>query len=318
MAEESKGAVVAAMGANAVIAAGKLVAGLLTGSAALLAESGHSIADTVNQVFLLIGISRSEAVPDEKHPMGYGKEAFFWSFLAAIFIFVAGAAFSIYEGTRTLVQDETHDRSGSDLLVAFGVLGFAIVFESISFTVAVRGLLAGARRKAWTLARYLRESPDTTLKTVLFEDSAALVGLVLAAGGLALSEVTGNENWDGIASLAIGVVLAAVALLLGNQARSLLLGTAANSETQDHIRETLRSFEEVEKVIRVLTMQLGSHSVLVMGEIMVRRGLTTDAIEDLLGRIDAEIERRVPEVSDTFWELKRVGTAKPRRARHGA
>jgi cation diffusion facilitator family transporter len=306
MAEESKGAVIAAMGANFAIAAGKLVAGLLTGSAALLAEAGHSIADTVNQVFLLIGINRSEAMADEKHPMGYGKEAFFWSFLAAIFIFVAGAAFSVYEGIRTLAEGHEHERSSTELLIAFGVLGFGAVFETISLAVAVRGLLGSAQAKGWSFTRYVREAPDPTLKTVLFEDSAALIGLALAASGLALSELTGNENWDGIASLAIGLVLTVVALLLGSQARGLLLGSAAGPETRMHIHETLDSFPEIDAVVRVLTMQLGSHSVLVTGELNVRRGMTTDEIENLLARIDAEIERRVPEVSDTFWELKRT------------
>ena len=316
MAEESKGPVVAALGANFAIAVGKIVAGVLTGSAALLAEAGHSIADTVNQVFLLIGINRSDTTPDEKHPMGYGKEAFFWSFLAAIFIFVAGAAFSFYEGTRTLIQDEDHARTGGQLLIGFGVLGFAIVFESISWAVAVRGLRAGARAKKWSLGKYIRESPDITLKTVLFEDSAALIGLVLAAGGLGLSELTGNEDWDGIASLLIGVVLAVVAFLLGAQSRKLLLGSAASDETQQHIRETLASFPEVVHIVRVLTIQLGSHSVLVTGELNVKRDMNTDAIEDLLVRIDTELERRVPEVADTFWELKRTGAVPKRAAGH--
>jgi divalent metal cation (Fe/Co/Zn/Cd) transporter len=190
-------------------------------------------------------------------------------------------------------------------VVAFGVLGFGAVFESISLSVAVHGLLGSARAKGWSLARYVREAPDPTLKTVLFEDSAALIGLLLASAGLALSEITGSENWDGVASLAIGAVLTIVALLLGNQARGLLLGSAAGPETRMHIRETLASFPEVENVVRVLTMQLGSHSVLVTGELRVHRGMNTDEIEDLMVRIDAEIERRVPEVSDTFWELKR-------------
>jgi cation diffusion facilitator family transporter len=304
MAEESKGAVVAAMGANFAIASGKLVAGLLTGSAALLSEAGHSIADTVNQVFLLIGLRLSEVAADEHHPHGRGKEGFFWSFLAAIFIFVAGAAFSVYEGVRTLAQDSDHERSGTQLAIAFGVLGMSFLFESISFGIAVRGLLRGARAKAWSLARYLRESPDLTIKTVFFEDSAALLGLMIAAAGLGASELTGNERWDGIASLCIGVVLAGVAVMLGNQSRQLLLGAAANSETRESIERVLASFPEIERTVRLLTMQLGTHSVLVTGELRVRRGLTTAQIEGLLARIDKELEVRVPEVGDTFWELR--------------
>jgi len=303
--EESRGAVLAAMAANFLIACGKFVAGALTGSAAMFAEAGHSVADTVNQVFLLLGINLSRTKADDDHPHGYGKEAFFWSFLAAIFIFVAGAAFSLYEGTRTLIQEDVHERSSFDLVVAFGVLGMAFLFESFSFAVASRALLAGARRRGWSIARYIRRSPDLTMKTVFFEDSAALAGLLLAAGGLALSEAASDEIWDGIASVSIGFVLAAVSVMLGMQARNLLLGAAANPEVREALRRAVTSFPEVTHVVRLLSMQLGSHSVLVTGELEVGRGLTTDQIEDLLVRIDQKIAATVPDVTDTFWELRR-------------
>lgn len=308
MTEESKGAVLAAMGANFAIAAGKLAAGLVTHSASLLAEAGHSFADTVNQVFLLIGINLSRTTADDAHPHGYGKEGFFWSFLAAIFIFVAGATFSLYEGIRTLAQSDTHERSGTQLAIAFGVLGMAMVFESISFVVAVRSLVAGARRKGWSLWKFIRESPDLTVKTVFWEDSAALMGLTLAALGIGLSELTGNESWDGVASICIGAVLAGVAYMLGVQSRSLLLGAAAGPETRAHIRATVSAFPEVRSVVRLLTMQLGAHSVLVTGELELLRGLSTTEVEGLLGRIDAALAENVPEVSDTFWELRGPGS----------
>ncbi len=301
---ESKVAVLAAMGANFAIAVGKFVAGLLTGSAALLAEAGHSLADTVNQVFLLIGINLSDTQADDTHPHGYGKEAFFWSFMAAIFIFVAGAAFSFYEGARTAIQSDEHERSTPELAAAFGVLGMAFLFESASFAVAIRSLIAGARRKQWGILKYIQRSPDVTTKTVFFEDSAALTGLAFAALGLTLSEVTGNEIWDSIASISIGFVLAAVSIMLGMQSRHLLLGAAASEEVRELLRNTLSSFPEVDHVVRLLSMQLGAHSILVTGEIEVRRGLTTDEIEDLLVRIDGKINAAVPDVSDTFWELR--------------
>ncbi|TMC00371.1 MAG: cation diffusion facilitator family transporter [Chloroflexi bacterium] len=302
---ESRTAVLAAMGANFAIAAAKLVAGLVTGSSAMLAEAGHSLADTVNQVFLLIGINLSDTVPDEEHPHGYGKEAFFWSFLAAIFIFVAGAVFSFYEGIRTAIQESAHDRNAAELAVAFSVLGFAAAFESASFFVACRSLLAGARRKGWPLVRYIRRSPDLTTKTVLFEDSAALTGLAVAALGLTMAEVTGSEAWDSAASIAIGCVLTAVALMLGVQSRHLLLGAAAGPEARQLLHETVSSFPEVDHIVRLLSMQLGSRSLLVTGELELRRGLTTDEIEDLIERIDARIAVELPEVVDTFWELRR-------------
>ena len=307
----SKGAVLAAMGANFAIAVGKLVAGILTGSAAMLAEAGHSVADTVNQVFLLIGINLSDTVPDESHPHGYGKEAFFWSFLAAIFIFVAGAAFSFFEGIRTAVQNDEHERAASELMLAFGVLGMAIVFETASFTVAVRSLMSGARRKAWNLMRYIRDAPDLTTKTVFFEDSAAITGLVIAVGGLALSEVSGNEMWDAVASICIGFVLAGVSVMLGVQSRNLLLGAAAGEETRIGLHRVLMTFPEVEGVMRMLTMQLGANSVLVTGELRVRKDLTTEQIEDLLRRVDRKVAEDVPEVTETFWELSRQANGRP-------
>jgi cation diffusion facilitator family transporter len=302
--EESKPAVLAAMGANFAIAAGKLGAGLATGSAAMLAEAGHSIADTVNQVFLLVGINLSDSAPDEKHPHGYGKEAFFWSFLAAIFIFVAGAAFSFYEGTRTLVQPHEHHRSSNELAIAFGVLGMAFLFETVSFVIAIRGLLKGARKRGWSILRYVRESPDLTTKTVFFEDGAALTGLALAAGGLFLSEATNDEMWDGIASICIGGVLTIVALLLGLQARRLLIGAAANPETREAIDRVIGQFHESERVVRMMTMQLGSNSVLITGEIQVTQNLSLDQAEALIARLDGALLEQVPEIADSYWELK--------------
>ncbi|MEX2237566.1 MAG: cation diffusion facilitator family transporter [Dehalococcoidia bacterium] len=302
---QSKAAVLAAMAANAGIAVAKGIAGLLSGSASMLAEAGHSVADTVNQVFLLIGINLSDTKADEAHPHGYGKEGFFWSFLAAIFIFVAGATFSFYEGGRTLIESHEHDRSEFEVILSFAVLGSAFLFEAFSFSIAIRAIGKGARAKNWGFGRYLRESNDTTTKTVFFEDSAALTGLALAASGLGLSELTGNEAWDGIASLAIGVVLALVALMLGVQSRRLLLGASAHEDTVAAIKATVGSFPEVENIVRILTMQIGQHSILVTGELQVQAGLTLDQAESLLQRIDSRLNEEVPEVANTFWELRR-------------
>jgi cation diffusion facilitator family transporter len=304
MTEESRSTVLAAMGANFAIGVGKLTAGLITGSAALLAEAGHSIADTVNQVFLLIGLNLARNEADEAHPHGYGKEGFFWSFLAAVFIFVAGATFSFYEGIRTVAERHSSDRSGGELLFGFGVLGMAFVFESFSFLVAVRSLRSSARARAWSFAHYIRHSPDLTTKTVFWEDSAALVGLLLAAVGLGMSELSGSEHWDGGASILIGCVLVAAALILGMQARNLLLGAAAGADVRDEISRTVEAFPEVRRIVRLLTMQLGVHSILVTGELHVRRDLTTAQIEELMVRIDSSLATHVPEVSDTFWELR--------------
>jgi cation diffusion facilitator family transporter len=259
----------------------------------------------VNQVFLLLGINLSHNSADELHPHGYGKEGFFWSFLAAIFIFVAGAAFSYYEGIRTLIQDEHGNRTVAELIVGFGVLGMAFAFESVSFMVAVRSIRKSAKKLGWTFVHYVRRSPDLSTKTVFWEDSAALIGLTLAALGLGLSEVFHAEVWDGLASVGIGLVLTAAALLLGAQSRSLLLGAAASRDVRQAIRETVEGFPDVNQIVRLLTMQLGVHSVLVTGEIEVRRHMDTDQIEALIVSIDARLAELLPEVTDTFWELRR-------------
>jgi len=183
----------------------------------------------------------------------------------------------------------------------------ALLFELVSFSVAIRSLLLGARRKGWSIGRYIRHSPDLTLKTVFFEDSAAITGLLLAGAGLTLSELTHDEVWDGIASVSIGFVLAAVSVMLGMQARNLLLGEAANEEVPDALHRAVMSFPEVTHVVRLLSMQLGSRSILVTGELEVGRGLNTDQIEDLVVRIDQKIAIAVPDVTETFWELRRRG-----------
>ena len=302
--EESRTAVLAALVANIVIAVGKLEAGLLTGSGAMLAEAVDSMADSVNQAFLLIGIRLSDTRPDEEHPHGYGKEAFFWSFVAALFIFVAGATFSYFEGIRTLVEGEFHERESIELIVAFVVLGLAFLFEGTVLIIATRTLRRGARARGWSFWMFVRESPELTTKTVFWEDSAATLGLVVAALGLGLTELTSSEAWDGAASIVIGLILTAVALMLGLQARSLLLGAAAHRDVRDALRSRILSFDEVEVIVRLLTMQLGARSILVTAELQIVDGLTTTAIEDLLQRIEDAVREAEPDVSDSFFELR--------------
>jgi cation diffusion facilitator family transporter len=301
---ESRRAVLAALGANVSITVGKLAAGVLTGSGAMFAEAVHSAADSVNQVFLLVGLRLSETRADDEHPHGYGKEAFFWSFLAAIFIFVAGATFSLFEGIRTLIDNEFHSRSTGELAVAFTVLGLAFLFEGASLIVVIRGIRARSKSRGWSFAQFLRRSPDMTIKTVFWEDSAATAGLVVVAVGLALTEVAENEMWDGVASVIVGVILTAVALMLGAQSRRMLIGAAATEDVRETLREKVMAFDEVELIVRLLTMQLGARSVLVSGELQLSTDLTTEQIEDLLMRIDRDVHAALPQVSDTFWELR--------------
>jgi cation diffusion facilitator family transporter len=303
--EESRKAVMAALVANTAIAVGKLTAGVVTGSGVLLAEGGHSVADATNQVFLLFGINLSDTVADDDHPHGYGKEVFFWSFLAAIFMFVGGAAYSFFEGARTLSGSEFHERGAEELALAFTVLGVAFVFEGASLMIAGRVVRRGARRRGWSSWRYLRESSDMTTKTVFWEDSAATLGLIIAALGLGLSEVWESETPDGVASILIGVILTAVAMMIGLQARSLLLGASAHPDVRAKILTVVAEFDEVDTIVQLLTMQLGTRSVLVTGELQLHNDLSLGESEYVIRSIDAAIAREVPEVSSTFWELHR-------------
>src|SRR5919108_2741771 len=204
MASESKKTVLFALTANLVIALAKLIGGVISGSAAMLAEAAHSVAVTMNQVFLLLSLSLGRRQPDEKHPFGYGKERFFWGLIAAVFIFVSGAVFSIGEGIERLVAG---GESG-DPLVAYAVLAVALVAEGVAWLRALRQMRGEAREADMPLRRYVRVSRDPTVKTALSEDTAAVVGGLLAFLGNGAAELTGSHVWDAGASIAIGLVLA--------------------------------------------------------------------------------------------------------------
>lgn len=308
MAKGSKQVVLVALGANAAIATAKFGVGLVTGSAAMLAEAAHSVADTVNQGFLLVSINLSDNPADEDHPYGYGKERFFWAFLAAVFIFVAGAFFSLYQGIQKLFNGGEHHGS---FWPSYVVLGLAFVFDAVVLVLAVREARRQANELEVGIGQFLRETTDVTLKTALYEDVAATTGVVIAAGGLALLQITGNAVFDGLASVLIGVVLIAVAIMLGRQTRDLLLGSSAAPRTRDAIRGAIREFPEVESVVDLLTMQLGLDSVLVTGEINIRDDLTTDEIEGLLARLSTRIREAAPEVKNIYLEPHPVATSSP-------
>jgi cation diffusion facilitator family transporter len=313
MSEEArtKKSVYAALIANALIAVSKFVAGFVSGSAAMLAEGAHSVADTVNQVFLLISLPLSKSGPDREHPYGYGKDRFFWSLLVAVGLFVAGAVFSIYEGITKMIGEEGNE----SFLVAYVVLGAAFVFEAGALIVSTREFRRAAREEGRSFWEHFRVTRNTTLKVPLYEDAAALIGLVIAVAGLFVTQITGNHIYDGIASIGVGVVLAVVAFELGTDSRALLLGEAVPPEDEKRLREIITSFSEVTDVLRLLTMHLGPNAVLVNAEIHVVDGLETDQIEELLERITQAMRDEMPEVAHTFIELHppgRVGQSTPR------
>ncbi len=228
--DEEKGtkrSIYAALAANFLITVSKFAAGFATGSAALLAEGAHSVADTVNQVFLLISLPLSKANPDRDHPYGHGKDRFFWSLLVAVGLFVAGTVFSVYEGISKITEGS---EEGGSFLIGYIVLGAAFVFESGALFVSLREFRKTARTEGRSFWEHFKATRNTTIKVPLYEDMAALVGLVIAVSGLFATQLTGNSVYDGIASIGIGGVLAVVAFELGRDSRALLLAETAGAK----------------------------------------------------------------------------------------
>jgi cation diffusion facilitator family transporter len=303
-------AVLGALVANAVIAILKLAAALVTGSSGMMAEALHSAADTTNQVFLLLGLRFFKKPASRKHPFGHGKERFFWSFIAAMFIFGVGSTYAIYEGIVKL----RHPQAPENLKWAYVVLGISFVLEGCSIALAIYQENKEARHDGLTFFEYLRESKDPTAKTVIFEDSAALLGIVIAATGLLLTEYHsgpgGGAYWDGLASILIGVVLAIVAFVLARTSRGLLLGEAANPKSRQAIRQAIESHPNVVKVIELLTMHLAPRQILINAHVNLKDDLVTDDIEKTNEEIEELIREAEPKVELIFLETARASHSK--------
>ncbi len=288
--------VLTAGAANLVIALCKLVAGLVSGSSAMLAESAHSVADTVNQVFLLTSLRTGARPADAEHPFGYGQERYFWSLLAAVGIFVAGAGFSIFDGVLAITSGE---RSGSTG-IAYVVLAISFIAEGTSLTRAARQMSGEARQRRRPLFDHVRRSPDTTVKAALFEDAAALAGLMLAAAGLSLEAVTGSPVWDGSASIAIGLLLVVVAYRLGRDSRDGLIGHAIDPDEQRMIADEIRSTPGIDNVVELRTMHLGPESVIVAARVAFSDDISADRAEDIAGDIDRRLGERMSVMPHVF------------------
>jgi cation diffusion facilitator family transporter len=302
VASESKRTVVVAFGANLAIALAKTVAGLASGSSSMLAEAAHSFADTLNQVFLFTSLKVSERPADREHPFGYGKAQFFWSLIAAVGIFVAGAVFSIYEGVHTLTGGGSE--SGG-LLWSYGVLGVSFLAEGTSWLKAIHQLRTESHDEGRTFFQHVRASKDPTVKTVLAEDTAALIGLGLAGAGVTLHAVTGNADWDGWAAIAIGVLLAVVAVVLGKENAGLLIGETAEPALVVDVYDQLCGYDEVTGVVELQTMHLGPDEVLVAVRIDLVDDLTAAQVEEFSGRADHELRAAHPEIGQVFLDATR-------------
>lgn len=282
--------------ANIVVGLVKLAAGVVTGSSALLAEAAHSAADTLNQGFLLASVHQGERPADRGHPFGYGQERYFWSLLAAFGIFIAGAGFSVFEGILAL----TRGGSSESPLVAYGALAVASAAEGTSFVRAYRQLRGEARQRRRGLIAHMETSPDTTVKTALFEDSAAVIGLVLAAIGVTLRQLTGSPAWDGGASIAIGALLVAVAVKLGLDSRDLLIGRAADPQLLRLIHGEIAGTPGIDDLLELRTMHLGPDSLIVAARVALDDSISVAQAEDLADDIDRRLTRKLPQDLHVF------------------
>jgi cation diffusion facilitator family transporter len=290
--------VLLALAANAGIAVLKFVAAFISGSTAMLAEGFHSTADTGNQLFLLRGSVTAKREPSVRFAFGSGKETYFWAFMVAVFLFVGGGIVAITEGLDRL-RHPHHDETG----IAFNliVLGLAGFFEIV---VAFRPALKefNRRRGSRRVWRTIRETKDPTLLVVLFEDSVAVLGILVAATGLILADSTGDPAWDGVASLVIGVMLCFTAWILAMEVKGLLVGESATRGVRSAIRSAALSIPEVETVERLLTMHLGPEEILVNMDVVVEAGRTAQELEEITNAIEAEITRLVPQATRVFIE----------------
>jgi cation diffusion facilitator family transporter len=295
-----------AIASNLAIAVGKYVVAAFTGSSAMLSEAFHSTVDTGNELLMLLGIRRSSRPADDLHPFGHGKELYFWSLLVAMLIFGIGGGFSLYEGITRLSSPEPR----GDPTWNYIVLGASVIFEGYSWNVS-RGELNRRRKPGESLWQVILRSKDPTIFTVFLEDSAALIGIAFAFTGILLSHLLHNPYPDPAASVAIGLLLATVAVLLAKESGALLVGESANQRQVNRVKEIIRSQPEVEDVGDLLTMQLGPEQVLLAVDIRFRVGLGVRELELAIDRLEARIREAEPSVQRIFIEAESLKRAVP-------
>ncbi|MFF4062856.1 cation diffusion facilitator family transporter [[Kitasatospora] papulosa] len=295
---ESTSTVVVAAAANLGIAAAKLVAGLISSSSAMLSEAAHSVADTVTELMLLTALKRSEKPPDEDHPLGYGPERYVWAMLAAVATFVGGAVFSLYDGIHTLLKGEEL----GDPLVSYIVLAVAFLLEGFSLRTGVRQVRGEAARLRMPAPRYLRRTPDTAVKAVVMEDSAALAGLLLAAGGLLGGQLSGSAVWDGVASVLIGLLLVYVAWVLCRSNAQLLIGRPFPPDMRAGVREELLSVPHVVEVLELTTLIQGPAELLVAAKVDFRDASTAAQIEWACEEAEQQLRERYPSIQRVYLD----------------
>jgi cation diffusion facilitator family transporter len=300
---KSNAAVWAALAGNIAVAAAKFIATALTGSAAMASEAVHSLVDSINELLLLYGISRSTQAADAQHPLGYAREVYFWSFVVALLIFTMGAGISAYEGIHRLA----HPQPIANPLAIFVVLGLSFVFEGASWVVGVRAFRAASGGLSWWEA--FRRSKDPPAFIVVFEDSAALLGIFTAAAGTIATILTGDGRWDGIASLVIALLLAGVALLLGQESKGLLIGERADPQLAGAIMRIAAGMPGICKANSIATVQLAPANVVATLSLDFFDYMRAPDIERAVIELEDKIKREHPEVSALFVKPQSVAAA---------
>ncbi|WP_432211504.1 cation diffusion facilitator family transporter [Acinetobacter variabilis] len=292
--ESNKIVVYAALFGNLAIALVKFVAAYITNSSAMFSEAIHSVVDTLNEILLLYGMKKAEQRPDAHHPFGYGRELYFWAFIVALMVFALGAIVSIYQGILHII----HPEEMQDPMINYIVLGIAILCEGFSWTVALRTFRKMKGKMGYFEA--FRRSKDPTTFTVLFEDTAALVGLFIALIGIFLAHQLNIPELDGAASILIGVVLAVSAWLLARETKGLLLGETADPRLRENVLNIAQQDAVVYSANGVLTEQIGAHQVIASLSLEFKDDLTSDEIEACVNRIEAQIKQLHPEIITLF------------------
>jgi cation diffusion facilitator family transporter len=287
----------AAITANLGIAIAKFIVAAITGSAAMMAEGIHSAVDTGNEALLLVGEKKSQRAPDSRHPFGYGKEIYFWALIVALSVFSLGGGLSIYHGVHGLLNPTPV----VDPIWTYAVLAVAALFEGYSWNLSRRGLNQ-VRKEGDNLWQAVRASKDASVFTVFIEDSAALLGVLVAAIGIGLGQLTGNPLFDPAASVVIGLLLVGAAWTLARETGGLLVGESIGIEETGELRAIIGADPAIDKVTRVLSMQLGPDEVLVTAAVQFKRGMTIDHVERAIARLEQAVRGVNPAVRNLYFE----------------
>ena len=296
MASSRKLVIYAALAGNALIAIMKFIAAFISGSSAMFSEGIHSVVDTGNQMLLLYGLRQAKEPADDRFPFGHGKEIYFWSFIVAIMIFAVGAGISIYEGIHRLLNPTPLE----NILVIYIVLALAMVFEGAAWLFALKEFKQA--KGQWGYIEAVQRGKDPSIFVVLFEDSAAMLGLAVALLATILTQLTGNLYLDGIASIIIGLILAGTAMWLAFETKSLLIGESANIHIVNGIKNITKTYDKIEHVNEVLTMHMGPEFILVNISVEFRDEATATEIEDTVSQLDTAIKNEYENVKRIFIE----------------